>query len=211
MKTRVSSPRSSGDFFLVYYSSLREMPKLSSYDIVKLQSFDLSDFHAWKLHVQLGMKEREIFYTVLSDFATTKENVEEFQWRKDEDFCREYLLNSLNLRLALTYSDYKTAKEIWVQLNANFQKEEVLSRTLLGERLFNLRFNLNSAITLQIIELENLRLKLADDKSDISDNLFVCLILSKLPPEWSTFKTEMHRLKEKIVLDELKRFIHIED
>ncbi|KAK8946931.1 hypothetical protein KSP39_PZI007096 [Platanthera zijinensis] len=182
-----------------------DMPKVTSYDIVKLQSFDLSEFHAWKLHVQLGMKEREIFYTVLSDFATTEEDVNELQWRKDEDFCRDYHLNSLNPRLALTYSSHKTAKEIWDRLNAHFQKEEGLSRTLLGERLFTSKFNLNSSITSQIIELESLRLKLADDKSDISENLFVWLILSKLPPEWLTFKTEMHRLKEKIALDELKR------
>ncbi|KAK8936988.1 hypothetical protein KSP39_PZI012089 [Platanthera zijinensis] len=142
---------------------------------------------------------------------TTEEDVNELQWRKDEDFCRDYLLNSLNPRLALTYNGHKTAKEIWDRLNAHFQKEEGLSRTLLGEKLFTSKFNLNSSITSQIIELESLRLKLADDKSDISDNIFVCLILSKLPPEWLTFKTEMHRLKEKIALDELKRFIHIED
>lgn len=181
------------------------MSKCTTYYIVKLQSFEATDFHVWKIHVQLGMKEREIFYTVLSTFATTKEDVDEYQWTKDEDFCKDYLLNSLNPRLAMTYRTYKTAKEIWDHLNAQFQNEEGLSKTLLGEKFFNFKFNLNSTVTSQLPDLENLRLKLADDESDMSDNLFVSMILSKLPPEWIVFKTEMHRLKERIALDELKR------
>lgn len=187
------------------------MSKRSSYDIVKLQSFDHTEFHGWKLHVQFGMKEREIFYTVLSDFDTTTEDVDELQWKKDEDFCRDYLLNSLNPRLAMTYSGFKTAKEIWDRLDAQFQKQEGLSKTLLAERFFNFKLNATSTITSQLIEMENMRNKLYDEKSEISDNLFVGLIISKLPPEWATFKTEMHRLKEQIGLDELMRFIHIED
>ncbi|KAK8936172.1 hypothetical protein KSP39_PZI013761 [Platanthera zijinensis] len=157
------------------------------------------------------MKERGIFYTVQSDFATTRENVDEYRWSKDEDFCRDYLLNSLNPRLALTYDAYKTAKEIWDRLNAHFQKEVGLSKTLLGEKFFNCRFTASMPVISQVIEMENLRLKLECDHSYISDSLLMYLILNKLPLEWITFKTEMHRLKENITLDELKRFIHIED
>ncbi|KAK8924051.1 hypothetical protein KSP39_PZI019801 [Platanthera zijinensis] len=187
------------------------MAMLSTFDIVKLQSFDSTEFHCWKLHVQLGMKERGIFYTVLSEYATTREGVNKFQWNKDEDFCRDYLLNSLNVRLAMIYSQYKTAKEIWDRLNAHFQKQNELSKTLLAEKFFDLKFNMNSTVSSQLIELENMRNKLKDDKSDMSDNLFVYLILSKLPPEWNTFKIEMHGLKKQIGLDELKWFIYIED
>ncbi|KAK8919425.1 hypothetical protein KSP39_PZI020937 [Platanthera zijinensis] len=187
------------------------MSKKSALDTIKLQSFDASDFLSWKIQVQLGMKEREIFYTVQSDFASTVEDVDEYQWNKDEDFCRDYLLNSLNPRLALTYHAYKTAKEIWDRLNAHFQKEEGLSKSLIGEKFFNFRFKANVSITTQLLELVNLRQKLDDDQSKMDDSLFVYMILSKLPPEWLFFKTEMHRLKEKISLDELKRFIHIED
>ncbi|KAF8039428.1 hypothetical protein BT93_B1844 [Corymbia citriodora subsp. variegata] len=53
-----------------------------------------------------------------------------------------------------------------------------------------------------------MRNKLKDDNSDMSDNLFVGLVLSKLPTEWSSFKTEMHRLKVQMGLDELKSWPH---
>ena len=89
-----------------YVFALIKIAKHSFYDIIKLQSFDVIEFHGWKLHIQFGMKEREIFYTVLSDFASTTEDVDKYQWNKDEDFCRDYLLTSLNPRLAMTYSEF---------------------------------------------------------------------------------------------------------
>lgn len=187
------------------------MSKRSIYDIVKLQSFDATEFHGWKLHVQLGMKERGIFYTVLSDFASTTENVSELQWNKDEDYCRDYLLNSLNPSLAMSYSEFETAKEIWDRLKVHSQKQEGLMKNLLAEKFFDFKFNMNSTVTSQLIEMENMRNKLNDYRADMSDNLFVSLILSKLPPEWNTFKTVLHRMEEQIGLDELKNFLHVED
>jgi len=141
------------------------------------------------------MKERDIFYTVLSDFTSTTEDVNEYQWNKDEDFCRDYLLNSLNPNMAMTYSEYKTAKEIWDHLNAQFQKQEGLSKTLIAEKFFDFKFTMNSSITSQLVEFENMRNKLKDDNFDMFDNLFVGIVLSKIPTKWSSFKTEMHKLK----------------
>ncbi|KAK8931286.1 hypothetical protein KSP39_PZI016688 [Platanthera zijinensis] len=167
------------------------MSRYSTLDIVELQSFTLTDFHYWKLHVQLEMKERDIFYIVLSEIATTREGVDEFQWSKDEHYYRDYLLSSLNPHLVMTYNDFKTAKEIWDHLNVYFQEKEGLLKTLLCERFFNSKFNTNSSITSQIVELEKLRLKLVDEQSEISDNLFMSLILYKLPLERITFKAKM--------------------
>lgn len=38
--------------------------RCTTYNIIKMQSFEATDFHVWKIHVQLGMNEREIFYTI---------------------------------------------------------------------------------------------------------------------------------------------------
>ncbi|KAK8948527.1 hypothetical protein KSP39_PZI005080 [Platanthera zijinensis] len=132
------------------------------------------------------MKERDIFYTVLSDYATTREDVDVFQWGKDDVLCMDYLRRSLCPRLVMTYGGCKTAKELWDRLNAHFQQEEGSLRIPLSEQFFNFIFDTNSSITSQIVELEKLRLKLADEQSVISDSLFVSLILHKLPPGWIT-------------------------
>lgn len=62
----------------------------------------------------------------------------------------------------MTFNTYKTAKEIWDRLNARFQKEEGLSKTLIWERFFSFKFNANSTVTSHRPDLENLLLKLAD-------------------------------------------------
>lgn len=90
---------------------------------------------------------------------------------------------SRNPHPSLTYHAYKNAKEIWVRLDAHFQKEKALPKSLIGEKFFNFRLKANLSVTTQIIELENLHHKLEDDQSKMDDNIFVYLILSKLPPE----------------------------
>ncbi|XP_077218497.1 uncharacterized protein LOC143852782 [Tasmannia lanceolata] len=181
------------------------------FEMVKLQSFGGSEFNSWKRKTQFSLKYMNCFYTVLSTFAETDEEVDESQWLRDEDFYKDYLLNCLSDRLAETYSKYNTAKAIWDNLDAHFKKEEELSKTHLVDKFMDFKFQEDKEITPQVIDLENLRSKLNNEKIGVCDSFLVGAIIYKLPSAWHSFKTEMYRKKVQVGLDDLKRFIRIED
>ncbi|XP_077228630.1 uncharacterized protein LOC143861621 [Tasmannia lanceolata] len=66
-------------------------------------------------------------------------------------------------------------------------------------------------MTPQVNDFKNLRSKLANEKIVVCDPFRVGAIIYKLPSAWHSFKTEMYRKKVQVGLDDLKRFIRIED
>ncbi|KAK8934807.1 hypothetical protein KSP39_PZI014727 [Platanthera zijinensis] len=149
--------------------------------MIKLEKFTATEFTDWKLNTQFGMKYLNVFYTVQSDRATVTGTEAETQWIADEDFCHDYLLNCLSSSLAKTYIKLKTAKEIWEALEEHFRQEEDLSKAHLVDKFHSFMFDEEKAI------------------------------LPQLPSTWYNFKTEMYRKKMRVGLNDLKRFIRIED
>ncbi|GAV85832.1 UBN2_2 domain-containing protein [Cephalotus follicularis] len=179
--------------------------------MVKLQSFGGSEYNACRRKIQFGLKSNMIFYIVLSTFSDTTEDVYESQWLSDEDYCRDYLLNCLSDHLVETYSRFKTAKEIWDNLDAQFQKEEELSKSHIVDKFLDFKFHEDMEITPQVTDLENMRYKMNNKNIGVTDIFLVGAIIYKLPAAWHSFQTEMYRKKEQMGLDELKRYIRIED
>ncbi|GAV64251.1 zf-CCHC domain-containing protein [Cephalotus follicularis] len=63
----------------------------------------------------------------------------------------------------------------------------------------------------QVTDLENMRSKMNNENIGVTDIFLVDAIIYKLPAAWHSFKTEMYMKKEHMGLDELKRYIRIED
>ncbi|GAV73024.1 UBN2_2 domain-containing protein [Cephalotus follicularis] len=119
-----------------------------------------------------------IFYTILSTFSDTTEDVSKSQWLSDEDYCRDYLLNCLSDRLAETYSKFKTAKEIWDNLDTQFRKEVELSKSHIVDKLLDFKFREDMKITPQVTDLENMRSKMNNENIGVT---LVGAIIYKLP------------------------------
>ncbi|GAV58792.1 UBN2_2 domain-containing protein [Cephalotus follicularis] len=164
--------------------------------MVKLKSFGGSEYNAWRHKTQFKLKSNKIFYIVLSTFSDTTEDVSESQWLSDEDYCGDYLLNCLSDRLAETYSKFKTAKEIWDNLDAQFRKEDELSKSYLVDKFLDFKFCEDMEITPQVTDLENMRSKMNNEHIGIAGIFLVGVIIYKLPAAWHSFKTEMYRKKE---------------
>ncbi|GAV88377.1 zf-CCHC domain-containing protein/UBN2_2 domain-containing protein, partial [Cephalotus follicularis] len=124
---------------------------------------------------------------------------------------RGYLLNCLSDRLAETYNKFKTAKKIWNNLDPQFRKEEELSKSHIVNKFLNFKFCEDMEITHQVTDLENMRSKMNNENIGVTDIFLVGAIIYKLPTAWHSFKTEIYRKKEHLGLDELKRYIRIED
>ncbi|GAV90751.1 UBN2_2 domain-containing protein [Cephalotus follicularis] len=179
--------------------------------MVKPQSFGVSEYNAWRRKTKFGLKSHKIFYTVLSNFSDTTEDISESQWLSDEDYCRDYLMNCLSNRLAETYSKFKTAKEIWDNLDAQFRKDDELSKSHVVDKFLNFKFREDMEITPQVVDLENLRSKMNNENIGVTDIFLVGAIIYKLPAAWHSFKTKLYWKTEQMGLDELKRYIRIED
>ncbi|GAV91467.1 UBN2_2 domain-containing protein [Cephalotus follicularis] len=148
--------------------------------MVKLQSFCGSKYNVWRRKTQFGLKSNKIFYTVLSTFSDTTEDVSESKWLSDEDYCRDYLLNCLSDHLAEIYSKFKTAKEIWDNLDAQFRKEEELSKSHIVDKFLDFKFHEDMEITPQVTDLENMRSKMNNENIGKTDIFLVCAIIYKL-------------------------------
>ncbi|GAV78390.1 UBN2_2 domain-containing protein, partial [Cephalotus follicularis] len=99
----------------------------------------------------------------------------------DEDYCRDYLLNCLSDRLSETYSKFKTAKEIWDNLDAQFQKEEELSKSHMVDKFLHFKFCKDMEITHEVTDLENLKSKMNNENIGVIDIFLVGAIIYKLP------------------------------
>ncbi|GAV70332.1 UBN2_2 domain-containing protein, partial [Cephalotus follicularis] len=102
---------------------------------------------------------------------------------------RDYLLNCLSDRLAETYSKFKTAKEIWDNLDVQFRKEDELFKSHIVDKFLDFKFRENMEITPQVNDLENLRSKMNNENIGVTDILLVGAIIYKLPAAWHSFKT----------------------
>ncbi|GAV61635.1 UBN2_2 domain-containing protein [Cephalotus follicularis] len=157
------------------------MDKYIPFEIVKLQSFGGLEYNAWRRKTQFGLKSHQIFYIVLSNFSDNTEDVSESQWLSDEDYCRDYLLNYLSGPLAETYSKFKTAKKIRDILDAQFRKEEELSKSHMVDKFLDFKFREDMEITSQVTDLENLRCKMNTENIGVTDIFLVSAIIYKLP------------------------------
>lgn len=190
--------------------------------VPELKSFGASEFKSWKRKVQFGMKYMDIFYTVsgtMEEAMKVEKDLDEPEWKKNEDFCREYLLINMSDMLASTYSKFLTAKEVWDALDAQFKEEEEISNLVkeqsskipLVDKFMSFSFSDNKEISPQVAELENLVQELRARKVEVCDEFFAGVIIFKLPATWHSFKSEMFWRRTHVELDELKRFIRIED
>ncbi|KAK8915961.1 hypothetical protein KSP39_PZI022303 [Platanthera zijinensis] len=179
--------------------------------MIKLEKFTATEFNDWKLNTQFGMKYLNVFYTVQSDRATVMGTEAETQWIADEDFCCDYLLNCLSSSMAKTYIKMKTAKEIWEALKEYFRQEEDLSKAHLVDKFHSFMFDEEKAILPQVSDFEALVDSLHSENISLPDSFVAGTIIFKLPSTWYNFKTEMYRKKMQVGLNDLKRFIRIED
>ncbi|XP_077242586.1 uncharacterized protein LOC143883110 [Tasmannia lanceolata] len=74
-----------------------------------------------------------------------------------------------------------------------------------------MKFEDRKEVLPQVKELENLVLKLQQKAIKLNNVFIARAIINKLPPSWFSFSTEMCRRKKQVSLDDLKRFIRIED
>ncbi|GAV62842.1 UBN2_2 domain-containing protein [Cephalotus follicularis] len=149
--------------------------------MIKLQSFGRSEYNAWRCKTQFGLKSNQTLYTVLSTFSDTTKDVFESQWLSDDDYYRDYLLNCLSDSLAETYIKFKIAKKIWDNLDAQFRKEEELSKSHLVDEFLDFKFREDMEITPQIIDLKNMRSKMNNENIGITDIFLIGAIIYKLP------------------------------
>ena len=180
-------------------------------DCIKLTNFDGTEYNAWKRKTEFGMQLLKIHYTVVENMSIFESLEQEAAWDKDNLFCKSYLLNCLDDHLADVYGNKDTAKEIWDALQLQYKDEDALSKTHLIDKFLDMKFEDEKEVLPQVKELEKVIMKLKEKKIPLEDVFIAGAIINKLPPSWMSFSTDMRRRKKQVALEDLKRFIRIED
>ncbi|XP_020266455.1 uncharacterized protein LOC109841943 [Asparagus officinalis] len=191
---------------------------------LKLENFEGSNFNAWRRKVIFGMQLLKIYYVVSEekpDFEKDSESEASWtkddhscrsyllnflgdhlvaSWAKDDYFCRSYLLNLLADHLTDAYTNKPSAKEIWNALEEQYKDEEKLGKSHLIDKFFDFKFEDDTEALPQVKKLENLVMKLNDEKIDLCQSFISGAIANKLSLSWMSFSTNIQRRKRQVTL-----------
>ncbi|GAB2260430.1 hypothetical protein Droror1_Dr00011285 [Drosera rotundifolia] len=121
----------------------------------KLESFNGSDYNAWKRKIVFGMQLFKMYHIVSSSkpIFTNLNSKETMEWAQGNEFGKSYILNYLANHLVDVYSKKDDAKEILDDLDLHYKADEKLSMSYF---ILDLRFEEDKEILIQVKELRSL-------------------------------------------------------
>ena len=93
----------------------------------------------------------------------------------------------------IIFDTIKTTKEFLEKIKNRFAKNEKSETSTLLENLISMKYKGTGNIREYIMEMSHLTSKLIAHKLDISEDLFVHLVLISLPTQFSQFKVSYNR------------------
>jgi len=106
---------------------------------------------------------------------------------EDEELARGHILNTVSDRLYDLYTEIKSPRELWEQLDFKYKAEEEGTNKYLVSKYLDFKMVDNKPILEQIHELQVLVNKLRILKIVLPEVFQVGAIIAKLPPSWKDF------------------------
>ncbi|CAL8992693.1 unnamed protein product [Prunus brigantina] len=121
--------------------------------------------------------------------------------------CRHTILSTLSNELFDIYCSYKTAKEIWENLNKKYVIEDVGTQKYVIGKFLQFQMVESKDVSLQIHEYHKLVNELKNADVDLPKT-FVCgSLIEKLPESWKDYKNNMKHKRKQMSLEDL--IVHI--
>ena len=206
-----------------------ESLKFMNQEFAKLDRFDGNNFSRWQDKVNFLLLVLKITYVLDPNLAPIPEDpvaeqgqepdkavIEDLNRQRkkrteDEELARGHILNTLSDRLYDLYTEIKSPRELWEQLEFKYKAEEEGTNKYLVSKYLDFKMVDNKPILEQIHELQVLVNKLRILKIVLPEVFQVGAIIAKLPPSWKDFAKKFLHKSEDISLDQLLKHLRIEE
>eukprot|EP00253_Pinus_taeda_P001578 PITA_01578 len=153
-----------------------------------------SDYHRWKMSLNLTLEEQEVLDHVRGRIVEPPSNASiatTNKWTKGEFKARKIIRDSIDKRLVAYVSELTTSKEIYDRLVSLFKVNDANQVMLLRNKLNEInkgKYESMQAYFLRIIKIKNNLLSIGEVIPDMEMTLTT---LGGLPPEWYIFRTTL--------------------
>eukprot|EP00253_Pinus_taeda_P004549 PITA_04549 len=164
----------------------------SSYFPAEDKLHDKSDYHGWKMSLDLTLEEKEVMDYVQGKIPKPPSNAPtaaKTKYNRVEIKEKKIIRDSIDKRLAVYISDLNTSKEIYDRLVSMFKASDANQILFLKNKLKDIKKGKDDNIQsyfLRITEIKNDLLLIGEV---IPNRELIITTLGGLPPEWYIFRT----------------------
>ena len=125
----------------------------------------------------------------------------------DEILCRGHILNSLSNRLYHLFRSIQSPKEIWNAFEVKYTSEKQGIDRFICMKYLKFQMHDNKSIMNQVDKLQVLVSKLKDLKVEVSEQLQVAAVITRLLSSWNNYRKKLLHTSKDLTLYQL--FKHI--
>ncbi|KAK2999013.1 hypothetical protein RJ639_024510 [Escallonia herrerae] len=136
------------------------------------------------------------------------------RWEDDDIYCKGYILGGLSDTLydvyEIKYANI-TAKELWDDLDSKYKTEDAGNKKFLISKLFDFLMENSKPVITQIHELQMIMNLIISEGHSLDESFQVSTIIFKLPLAWKECRKELKQKKDAMTMQELVKYIQVEE
>ncbi|KAK3033650.1 hypothetical protein RJ639_034529 [Escallonia herrerae] len=136
------------------------------------------------------------------------------RWEEDDTYCKGYILGELSDTLYDVYEiKYANnfAKELWDDLDSKYKTEDAENKKFIISKLFDFRMVDSKSVITHIHELQMIMNLIISEGHSLDESFQVSTIISKLSLAWKECRKELKQKKDAMTMQELVKYIQVED
>lgn len=164
--------------------------------------FNGNNYNNWKYRMDILLEEKELIEYVEEDFeiitlhATDKEHKKH---AKKEKLCKSLLVKHIADDQLEYVKDQNSAKEMYDNLRAVFQRKSMAGQLWLRKKLITLKYQDNGKMTEHLLEFDKIIRELRSIGGKMEEMDVVCQLLLSLPSSFDTLVTSLETLSPEML------------
>ena len=169
--------------------------KFMHQDLVRLNSFDRSNFRRWQQKVLFLSTSLKVAYVLTKPCPDREEkpggSYARKKWKEDDYLCKGHILNLVADDIYSLYSNARTARKLWKALDKKYKTEESGAKKYAVGRYLNSKIIDDKPIIPQVHELQTLENEIAKEGIRVDEQFQVTTITEKLPSTWKDIQNTL--------------------
>eukprot|EP00268_Persea_americana_P062446 TRINITY_DN8006_c2_g2_i1.p1 TRINITY_DN8006_c2_g2~~TRINITY_DN8006_c2_g2_i1.p1 ORF type:complete len:172 (-),score=17.82 TRINITY_DN8006_c2_g2_i1:474-989(-) len=162
--------------------------KFMHQDLVRLDSFDGSNFRRWQHKVLFLLTSLKIAYVLTESCPESEEgpggSYAWKKWKENDYLCRSHILNLVTDNIYNLYSEARYAKDLWRALDRKYKTEESRAKKYAVGRYLNFKMVDDKPILPKVHDLQIIVNEVVKEEIRIEEQFQVVTFIEKLPSTW---------------------------